>query len=75
MHPHLHMELARAIIDERLRDAKARHRNGQARQLGDRRPRRVAHTVTRGHSVSDRSRMIAGARVKETTTHTTKGHP
>jgi len=33
MHPHLHMQLARAIRDERLRDAEARHRIGQARQL------------------------------------------
>jgi hypothetical protein len=41
MHPHLHMQLARTIIDGRLRDAQARHRNGHMRQLGNRWPRRL----------------------------------
>jgi hypothetical protein len=55
MHPHIHMQLARAIIDERIRDAAERNRTGQTRQLDDRPPRRLPHTVTRGHS-----RSVAG---------------
>ena len=53
IHSHLHMQLATAIIDERLRDAEERQRIGQARQPGGRHPRHggrraagrfVAHT-------------------------------
>lgn len=74
MHPHLHMQLARTIIDERLRDAQARHRNGHMRQRQSL-AATASHTVTHGQSVSDRSRVIAKARVKTTRTHAAKGQP
>lgn len=69
MHTHLHMQLARAIIDERLRDAEAHRGIRQAHQLGDRRPR-LPHTMTRDRSVYDRPRAIASAGVNPTRTRT-----
>ena len=75
MHPYLHMQLAGAIIDERLRDAEARRRIGQARQLGGRRSGRLRHTVTCGQSAFDRSRAVAKAGVRATSSQATKGQP
>ena len=75
MHPHLHTQLARAIIAERLREADERHQARQARQPSGRRARRLTRTVTRGNPVYDRSRVIARTESNQLATHTTKGQP
>lgn len=69
MHPHLHIQFARALIAERLRQAETRRRLAHSPQLGDRRSRQSANPAIRRRSHCDRPRPIARSRGKATSTH------